>query len=324
MSVVQPFTLTIELAPLTTNKTTHQALPPPAFIDRLGGVAQHLFLATVAQKNQTLATHWHNSANLSVGQTRDAGHSPNTYVQRPYVIQWPELHQISPKSDRPTTLIIRGNVLGNEACEALLKIAPDKTLEVIPESPTLLELWPSQAIHRVSLTLEGTQPVPLANCLQSAFQHSFQEHRIINLTLNSPTAFKKCGSNHLHPFPELALMLQSALKRWNALMPDQAFPEAPEALLNPLCEACELQDMHLSMRRAVMGQITLRGAVGRLRIKLPRANQGHLLMIAHTLLASSHYTHVGTKTQMGFGHVSYTPALKPSQSKTNTFSSIQR
>jgi CRISPR-associated endoribonuclease Cas6 len=313
LAQIQPFTLTIAVHP---QPDTTPTPPPKALWERLGSVGQHLFLAAMQHLNPEVSKYWHDNADIS--------HASTGSIQRPYVLRMPTLQPLAPSHAHPEKqapiyhITLQGHVLGDNACLALQQaMAGESSVKVVLPDPIPLTLWESYAITGFWLeasaleegTLQEDTPMPLAvrnlkQCTQLAFQRTLQEARVVKIYFETPVAFKRKRSTTLHPYPELDLIFQSALRRWNALMPEEAFcPDEPESLVQTLVQHCEVQDMQLKLQTYFIGKAPIRGSIGTIRIKLPQAHQGHLLPIAHTLLASACYTHIGTKTQMGFGGI---------------------
>ena len=115
----------------------------------------------------------------------------------------------------------------------------------------------------------------------------------IELSFNSPTAFKKGNSTWL--FPEPRTVFQSVIQKFSA---NGVFESAEECL--EAAEAISVQKYHLSTSVLRYRDVALPGFKGTITYNLSHLSENERLMLASVAYAAN-YTGIGMKTTMGMG-----------------------
>jgi CRISPR-associated endoribonuclease Cas6 len=180
--------------------------------------------------------------------------------------------------------------LNTEAYDKLIQSLVEKNLDLITLSQ-----------KNMTLATKKTDIVKKLSYGQLAQMYytnkTIQRRQTIKLL--TPCAFKRNG--HYHVFPDVRLILQSLLKRWNKFSTDIKLED--ENLLETLTEYVFIQDYRLSTTRyniskgyipCFWGEITL-------HITGPEA----MVRLISLLLAFAEFSGVGIKTSLGMGGVHY-------------------
>lgn len=177
------------------------------------------------------------------------------------------------------------NLLGDEAEQGLLS-----HLESISE----LEL--RECEHPLKLVLNGKRSFTDVNAL---WNHAAEtpDATVHRLSIVTPTAFR---SNHRYViFPEIRLILQSLILRWNSLTP--ALGIGDEDVLKMMETQIWMRDYRLQTQRFEFKGQKIPGFCG--TIWLQNRLPAPLLEIWKGLLLFSEFSGIGIKTALGMGAV---------------------
>ena len=177
------------------------------------------------------------------------------------------------------------NILGDEAEQSLLS-----WLESIPE----LEL--REYAHAFKLVLNGKRSFVDANAFwnHAAEMPDAMVHR---LSIATPTAFR---SNHRYViFPDIRLILQSLILRWNSIAPTLGICD--EDVIRMMETQIWVRDYRLQTQRFEFKGQKIPGFCG--TIWLQNHLSAPLLEIWKGLLLFSEFSGMGIKTALGMGAV---------------------
>lgn len=192
-------------------------------------------------------------------------------------------------ADAPISQWTRGrqwqvNLLGPAACAAL-----DEVLAGL-ETVTLHGLAPRRVVVRCR-----TQAQPLA-WLEAPVPDRLQ------LTLQTPTAFKSKGHYQLLPTQEL--VVGSLVRRWNVSVPDCPIEDEGGGL-QALAEGLVYRQVRLQSQNYPLKQAFVPGVTGRVEIRLQLT--GFHRALAGALLSFAPWAGLGVKTALGMGGTALDP-----------------
>lgn len=188
-------------------------------------------------------------------------------------------------SSREKTAYWIVNILGDEAEQSLLS-----WMESIRE----LEL--RECAHPFKLVLNGKRSFADANAF---WNHAVEmpDAMVHRLSIMTPTAFR---SNHRYViFPDIRLILQSLILRWNSIVP--ALEICDEDVIRMMETQIWMRDYRLQTQRFELKGQKIPGFCG--TIWLQNRLPAPLLEIWKGLLSFSEYSGLGIKTALGMGAV---------------------
>ena len=162
--------------------------------------------------------------------------------------------------------------------------------DTIPHLVDVTDVTFGRATYRVRhLEVEATPFTALADAAPA--------HRA-ELTMTSPTYFRHSG--HEHPLPDPAMIIDSAVRRWN----QHAALHVPDDLHTELRAAVHLAGMTGQTQTVTMiGDNTHTGFVGHIHLGVDRGTSQPALSLFASLLRFIAIAGVGAQTTHGFGAI---------------------
>lgn len=122
-------------------------------------------------------------------------------------------------------------------------------------------------------------------------------NRTVNIDFITTTSFKKNG--RFVVMPELYLIFQSLINKWNAFSVDNKIEE--DDLAKSLAEMCEIYKYRLSSKLFSVDGKNIYGFAGEMSIRIHGNDMVKRIILL--LLSFAEYSGIGTKTALGMGAV---------------------
>ena len=126
---------------------------------------------------------------------------------------------------------------------------------------------------------------------------AIESERFFSLRFLSATAFKQRGRYTV--YPDIELILQSLLKKWNAVYP--TYPLEDEDAFHMLSDGIRISDYNLHTTRYLLKESRIPGFIGNLRVDAQLS--APFLDIWKILICFSECSGIGIKNALGMGGV---------------------